>query len=153
MSETQQEQNATASLRFDNSEQTPQLKPPLHSLPYEQSATRIPPHEQDHDAGRFDPRDGQAVVDLLNEPPDYANPDDIGTSEPVFTASASYPRNFPDGVFYGDLRQRNEPASEEDRYDGGLDATTAQSIDWKRWDLYRRDFRSYQSAQPASGLR
>ena len=104
-----QEQSSAATQRFNNSEQTPQLQQqPLHSL----DTAKIPPHEQDHDAGRFDLRDGQAVVDLLNNPPGQANPDDIGTSEPVTTASASHPRNLPGGVFYGDLRQRREPASE-----------------------------------------
>ncbi|CAK4033556.1 Hypothetical predicted protein [Lecanosticta acicola] len=36
----------------------------------------IPPQEQDHDAGRIDPKDGQEVVDLLNETGPIT--DDIG---------------------------------------------------------------------------
>ena len=65
----------------------------------------IPPEEQDHDAGRINTNDGQAVVDLLNRSGPPA--DDIGTSLPS-PASA-----LPEGVFYGDLRTRggsNQPA-------------------------------------------
>ena len=104
----------------------------MHSLPYEKSGV-IPPHEQDHDFGRFDPNDGQAVVDLLNQSPGHASPDDIGTSDAPASAPSS--SHLPEGVFYGDLRQRKEPASEKNRYDRGLDTTKSDSIDWRRWNL------------------
>lgn len=63
----------------------------------------IPAVEQDHDAGRIRPEDGQAVVDYLNQR--NASPDDIGTFD--FTSSedvvreaaarepASYPWSYP----------------------------------------------------------
>ena len=101
----------------------------------------IPPHEQDHDSGRiFDPRDGQAVVDLLSQPIG-ADPDDIGTFDNA--------RDLPQGVFYGDLR----PVEIAYGVDGmNLDAAFAQPIDWKRWDLQSPGYRSHRSAQPPPGL-
>lgn len=115
----------------------------------------IPPHEQDHDFGRFDPRDGQAVVDLLNQPPG-AEPSDIGMSYAIDASSA---RDLPQGVFYGDLRQQKNsyagPSPVEFAYgvDGiGLDAAMAQPIDWKRWDLQSPGYRSHRSAQPPPGM-
>ena len=157
--ETREAQSLPLPQGFDNSEQTPQLKAPLHSLRHDEKRENIiPPHEQDHDAGRFvDPRDGQAVVDLLNQPPgDQASPDDIGTS-----ATSQSVHEFPRGVFYGDLRQRaREPASEaENRYGRSLDDTATTTVssdgdfDWTRWDLQSSGYRSQrQNAQPAPGL-
>jgi hypothetical protein len=43
----------------------------------------IPAHEQDHDMGRIDPRDGQEVVDLLNQ--GDSNRDDSGESHSPWT--------------------------------------------------------------------
>jgi len=70
---------------FDNSEQRPS---PLDGVPQPQDRNgpvdsrppeySIPAHEQDHDLGRVEPRDGQEVVDLLNRPGLWAG-DDIGT--------------------------------------------------------------------------
>lgn len=157
--------------RFDNSEQTPQaISDPVDWAPPDHTSRIIPPYEQDHDAGRFDPRDGQAVVDLLNLP---ASPDDIGTFAAVDSAPPA--RDLPQGVFYGDLRSRREmsmseptpkdtskanvamsqPTAVEIAYgvDGiGLDGTLASPIDWRRWNLQSPGYRSHRSAQPPPGL-
>ncbi|KAF2722859.1 hypothetical protein K431DRAFT_283683 [Polychaeton citri CBS 116435] len=70
--------------RFDNSEQRPapltDMQPPdpiLSPSRSTQTATAIPYGEQDHDASRYqpNPEDGQAVVDLLNQP---SHTQDIG---------------------------------------------------------------------------
>ena len=103
----------------------------------------IPLHEQDHDAGpgRFDSRDGQAVVDLLNEPAENANPDDIGTSD-AFTSAVPASFTLPEGVFYGDLRQRGRETrqiSEREIYD--------QPLDWKPEYMW-----SHRSTQPGSDM-
>ena len=145
--------------RFDNSEQTPQvISDPVDFVPPDSIDRNIPPHEQDHDAGRFDPADGQAVVDLLNQPPAAnSDEDDIGT----FVAVGNSPpaRDLPRGVFYGDLRQRHArnalPSPVEVAYgvDGlGLDPAFTEPIDWKRWDLQSPGYRSHRSAQPPPGL-
>lgn len=109
------------------------------------ASTNIPSHEQDHDAGpgRFDPRDGQAVVDLLNQPPGNANPNDIGTSDASTTSVSASTSTLPDGVFYGDLRQRQREThqiSEREVYDVPLD--------WKRSAMW-----SHRSAQEGSRRR
>lgn len=71
----------------------------------------IPPHEQDHDAGRLRPGtaettqrpDGQDVVDLLQQP---SITDDIGTSTPFAPSLPFGPpdEDAPKPVYYGDLR-------------------------------------------------
>lgn len=134
--------------RFDNSEQTPSPLPsylldrdtPVDTRPPEYG---IPAYEQDHDAGRVDPRDGQDVVDLLNQR-GGTSADDIGTS-----ASTSQP-SFPKGVFYGDLRRRDESQPPLPRDES--DSSPAQPIDWKRWELQSPGYRSHRSAQPAPTL-
>lgn len=50
-----------------------------------------------------DPRDGQAVVDLLNGRD--AHPDDIGTSDAPTSP-------YPPGIYYGDLRQRADGSTD-----------------------------------------
>jgi hypothetical protein len=40
------------------------LQAPVDTRPHDYG---IPNHEQDHDAGRINPNDGQEVVDLLNQ--------------------------------------------------------------------------------------
>ncbi|GAB7363865.1 hypothetical protein MBLNU230_g4429t1 [Neophaeotheca triangularis] len=81
---------------FDNSEQLPApLRPfsPMASLHTQRNPENvIPRHEQDHDAGRIDPRDGQDVVDLLNQPSDSEAGNDIGTSENAPREAVSHPR-------------------------------------------------------------
>lgn len=102
--------------------------------------------------------DGQAVVDLLNQPP-AANSyeDDLGTFAAVRNAPPA--RDLPQGVFYGDLRPREalhasfSPVEVAYGVDGlGLDAVLTQPIDWKRWDLQSPGYRSHRSAQPPPGL-
>jgi hypothetical protein len=113
---------------FNNSEQTPR---PVDTRPYDYQSQTIPPQEQDHDSGRhINPLDGQEVVDLLNQPDtneDSRTPD-IGTSSPSTAASS-----FPNGVFYGDLRQRGWS---EAKIGGFLDGVSLRSgVDAEARDL------------------
>lgn len=72
---------------FDNSEQRPTPLAGAASLPRAVDTRPldygIPSQEQDLDLGRdrIDPQDGQAVVDLLNQPSEDVG-GDIGTSSP-----------------------------------------------------------------------
>lgn len=125
--------STTKSVHFDNSEQTPQpvqaASQPINAAPYDYGQT-IPPHEQDHDAHRhIDPRDGQEVVDLLNQPDDGGDQTrDIGTSN---TSSAH--ASFPAGIFYGDLRQRGWSEMKTDSR-GALPRHPIDGSNWERWD-------------------
>ncbi|KAK3117501.1 hypothetical protein LTR53_001101 [Teratosphaeriaceae sp. CCFEE 6253] len=109
--------NATNStpIRFDNSEQPPSpLAATAGSGPYVDTRPPdygvLPQLESDADLGRIDPRDGQAVVDLLNDPhaemrQGAIDPDEIRTSEFASTSTFSTPVLAPGGPpFYGDLR-------------------------------------------------
>ncbi|KAK5168031.1 uncharacterized protein LTR77_006598 [Saxophila tyrrhenica] len=121
---------ANKTVHFDNSEQTPHIQS-VNAAPYDYGQT-IPPHEQDHDSHRYpiDLRDGQEVVDLLNQPSanDGGNStNDIGTS----TASSAHD-SFPAGIFYGDLRQRGWSEMKTDR--GASPPRPTDGGKWERWD-------------------
>ena len=79
----------------------------------------IPTHEQDHDLGRVQPEDGQAVVDLLSRPSGALEKDE-GTSR----ALDSVPVVLREPAW----RAQNSSLSEM-LY--GADGTLAQPIEWR----------------------
>lgn len=128
-------------MRFNNSEQTPQplqnTQPPIDVAPLDYQS--IPPHEQDHDLGRnIDPNDGRDVVDLLNQP-DLPENNDMPTHDIGTSASPMASNYFPEGVYYGDLRQRGWSEMKTDR-DGALPQQPTDrpftADEWKQWVVH-----------------